>query len=89
MIRILAHQPHPQKVVLSLAGDLSGEAIHSLATELARWQGKIEQVVVDLAHITSIDNAGLQQLQHSDPPLELRRVPRYIWLMLQQQDSRQ
>ena len=83
MIRIAVERHSVEEAVLKIDGDLSGAHVEVLAKEGRFWLARVQRLVLDLAQVKFIDEAGLSLLEEwAGPRLAIRRMPRFIAVLL-------
>ena len=87
MLRITVISQTREEVVLKAEGWISGEHVHVLEEEGARWLDGTRRLVLDLSGVRFIDNAGIGLLQHWwGDRLVLQGGSKFVHALLEEHD---
>lgn len=83
MLRLTPMTHNPQQAILKLEGWVVNEDVAVLAAEGRHWLASARLLVLDLADVKAIDDAGLALLaEWAGPRLELRNASAYMRTVL-------
>lgn len=83
MLRLTVKTQTPREVVLAVDGRVAGDSVQLLEREGERCLEEVPRLVLDLAGVQSIDEAGLALLRTwRGPRLALHGGPAYLRVLL-------